>query len=166
VTYDVISSGTTSEMTQYLSGEKMRVDVNSQGMDVQTYLVNNEYTTCNKATGSWMCQKIEYAPSATDKAREDIKTNVETYDVQSTGTKVVAGVTTDCYRVTTKEGTVDYCYSPDYVPLYIKTTAGATASEMIAKSYLASVKLSDFNPPAEAGAAVNPQDYLNNLPQP
>jgi len=164
-TYDVKAAGTSSLMTQYMSGDKIRIDVTASGMEIQTFLINKEFTTCNKATGSWMCQKVDYTPSATDKAQEDVKANVESYDVQSTGTKEVAGVTTDCYKITTKDGSVDYCYSADYVPLYVKTTAGAASSELIAQSYTKSVSDQDFVLPAQPGAAINPADYAKNLPK-
>lgn len=162
VTYDITSVGTTSQMTQYISGDKVRIDMTSDGMEIQSYYLNSEYVVCNKATGNWMCQKMTYTPSATD----DVKKNVESYDVQSIGTKMVAGVTADCYKITTKDGAVEYCYSKDNVPLYIKTTSGAISSEMTAKSYSTSVSDADFIAPAKVGAAIstNPADYMNPVP--
>ncbi len=166
VTYDVTAAGTASQMTQYISDSNMRIDVAAQGIEARTYMVlgSNEITSCNKATGNWMCQKIAYTPTAADSAQDDVKKNVDSYAVVSTGSKIVAGVSTDCYRVTVKDGVVDYCYSADFVPLYVKTTAGAASSELTATSYSTTVTSADFILPAAVGAAVNPSDYLKNLP--
>ncbi len=161
VSYDVTAAGTASKMTQYISGSKIRIDTITQGFEIRSYLLDKEFNSCNKITGDWMCQKIDYKQSDFDKTQEDAKANVEKYDVQSTGTKVVAGVTTSCYRITVKDGIVDYCYSPDYVPLYVKTTAGQASSELTATSYSTSVSEADFALPAQA-KAVNPEDYLKN----
>ncbi len=161
VSYDVTAAGTASKMTQYISGNKIRIDTLTQGFEIRSYLFDKEFNSCNKITGDWICQKIDYKQSDSDKTQTDAKANVEKYDVQSTGTKVVAGVTTSCYRITVTDGIVDYCYSPDYVPLYVKTTAGKASSELTATSYSLSVSEADFALPAQA-KAVNPEDYLKN----
>jgi len=166
VTYDITAAGTSSQMTQYISGGKIRIDMNTAGMEVQTYYMNNEYDVCNKATGNWMCQKLDYTPSTSDTAQNDVKNNIDTYNVVSSGTKIVAGVNTNCYTITTKDGTVEYCYSNDNVPLYIKMTSGNITSEMTATSYSTTVTDQDFVVPAKVGAGIstNPADYANYQP--
>jgi PBP1b-binding outer membrane lipoprotein LpoB len=54
VAYDINAAGTTTQMTQYISGGKLRIDMSAGGLDVQTYYLNNSYIVCNKATGIWM----------------------------------------------------------------------------------------------------------------
>ncbi len=164
VTYNVAAAGTTSQMTQYIGNGNMRTDVTASGVEIRSYLINGEFNTCNKVAGSWTCQAISYTPSASDAAQEDTKANINAYTVDSIGSRTVAGTSTDCFRVTIKDGSVEYCYSKDYAPLYIKTTAGAASSELTATSYSTSVSDSDFELPAAAGEAIDPSEYLKNIP--
>jgi hypothetical protein len=164
VTYDVKTAGTQNEMTQYITDGKMRTDITTQGMEVRSYLIGDEYTSCNKATGDWMCQKITYEPSSADTAKDDIKKNPEQYAIESLPGRTIARAATDCFRITTKNGVVEYCYSNEGVPLYMKTTAGAATSELIAKEYSTTVPADSFDLPAEPGEAIDPSKYLENLP--
>lgn len=153
VTYEMSSGGIKNEMTQYLSKGRMRTDIAQSGTEMRTYLLDEEFISCSNAGGSWMCQKLEYAKTESDALNEDIKANPDAYDIESAGTRTIAGASADCFRVKTKSGSAEYCYSRDYVPLYIKTTSGGLSSELLAKSYSTSVSESDFAPPAQPSAA-------------
>jgi hypothetical protein len=108
---------------------------------------------------------MDSIPTVTYNAQNDVRKNIDNFDVVSSGTKIVAGVTTNCFTTSTANSSVEYCYSGDYVPLYIKSTAGNISTEMIAKSYTKSVTDNDFVAPAEAKTiSTNPSDYENYQP--
>lgn len=149
VTYDIESKDYSGEMTQYIKGSKIRVDVETQGINAQTYVLDKVYS-CTDAQGSWMCftseNDVEYG------VNEDVKENVADYEVVAIGDKVVAGVNTKCFRIEVEDGTVEYCYSGDNVPLYVKTITSQGTTELTATTYSTSVSDSVFELPAEPGS--------------
>ncbi|MFH1072326.1 MAG: hypothetical protein V1743_02765 [Nanoarchaeota archaeon] len=158
VTYTVRAAGTESEMTQYVADAKMRTDVATQGIEARTFLIGNEYTSCNKAGEEWMCQKIAYTPSTN--TADDVKENIDQYTVENLPGRTIAGAATDCFKVSMTDGTAEYCYSKEFVPLYIKTTAGTTVSEMEAKTYSTSIPADAFTFPAEPGEPIDMSQYV------
>lgn len=145
--YEVTVAGQISRMAQYFKDGNMRMDINNGGYEMRSYLLDEKFYTCNMATGSWMCQEMEYQKDAS----QDVQDNIQDYVVISLPPRIIAGANTDCYLVKAKQGDVEYCYSTDYVPLYIKTSA----SEMQATSYSKSVSASDLELPAKPGAPVD-----------
>jgi len=150
---DADGQTSSSSVTQFVKGiEMLRMDVEQDGVQVRTIKQDNDFYSCFNMQGSWTCQKSTYQPSVSDQATEDIRENVESYDVEFIGTATIADVQTSCYRVTIDDGTVEYCYSADYVPLLIKTATDQGTSTMTATSYSRSVSDSDFEVPANAGS--------------
>jgi outer membrane lipoprotein-sorting protein len=169
VKYDVTTTanGETMEsvMTQYIKGvDKMRIDMIAEGMETQTFLDGQTYHMCNKATGDWMCLKIEYEASESDEIQKDVEENVENYKVTKLASRTIAGASTSCYLVETENGNVEYCYTADGVPLYVKTTGSAQGqsftSELIATQYSKTVSDSVFERPAESQDMGNLEDLM------
>lgn len=171
VTYDAKTQAQgqnfNSEMSMYLKGvDKIRTDVEAQGVETRTIIDGNKIYACNKATGSWMCFETEYETSSSEEMQSDIESNPESYSVTELPDRVIAGANTKCFRVTVEEGNVDYCFSAEGVPLYIKTTGETEGvsfmNEMTATKYSTTVADSAFDLPAEPG---NLNDMLGgNLP--
>jgi len=168
VSYNINAAGQSTQMTQYFSGKNFRTDVMAQGYETRSYMVDGTFTTCNKISGSWTCSQLDtktgQQQNTAENTQEDIKENIDSYNVEGIGTRTVAGVQADCYRITMEQGTSEYCYSKDYVPLYMKMTFGEYTTEMTATSYSTSVTAADFVLPAEPGEAIDPNDYLKNIP--
>ncbi|MCB9362873.1 DUF4412 domain-containing protein [Candidatus Woesearchaeota archaeon] len=148
VVYDVTAvvdgKTSTSQMTQYMKGTKMRTDVETQGIAVRTYMLGDIITSCNDATGGWMCNEMEMQEAD---ASEQVKENAAEYDITKLADRTVAGTKAECYRITTKDGTVDYCYA-EGVPLYIETKTAQADSTVVATSYSKKVADSVFEIPA------------------
>lgn len=151
VTYDMTSKAFSGETTQFFKGTNMRMDSTMSGTESRTYLIGSTFTVCSK-DGEWMCLIMAYQKSATDTADEDIQKNIDSYPIEKTGSRMIAGTTTDCYRITRTDGITEYCYSSDFVPLYIKTSTAQGDTELLAKSYSTSVSDEDFKLPAEPTA--------------
>jgi hypothetical protein len=151
------SAGT---LTYYVKGvDQMRIYSMAQGMESRTYLMDGTITSCVD-TGSWLCNEVSnYEISAG--VDEDVKANVDTYVTTKLESRTIAGVSTDCYRIVTDDGQVDYCFSPEGVPLFIETSSdGSVVSTLEATSYSTSVSASVFALPEGAGEMQMP-DGMN-----
>jgi len=186
VTYDIVASmkdvgDSTSTMGLYMDGEtRVRTDISTQGMVARTYMIANVLTTCTQSNSKWTCMKLDTPP--TDETKEFEQSILEEkdaadsdYQIKRDGTKVVAGVTADCFAVTSKDATVGYCFSKEGVPLYMKTQFAEGTSEMTATSYTTKIAADTFKLPAEPttlklsadspeGAAVNACASCDMLP--
>jgi hypothetical protein len=162
VTYNVASSqgGAAGDlvMTQYVrakSGDdyNFRTDVTVQGIETRSYITGGVVTSCTKFGGNWNCNEVDTNSMETSNPSADAQAAAES-DAQITrdGTKVVAGVNADCYKVVNDDGTVRYCIG-DGVPLFVETITSQGTNTVEATSYSKTVVDSDFTPPASASAA-------------
>lgn len=168
VTYSATSSfdgqTQTMEMTQYLKGEQLRSDVAVEGMETRTIVTDNVYVCMNQ--GSWLCYQSEYdsdlETELQEQLREDSEDALADMNVIKLPGKTVAGTVTDCFRITNEMGEVDYCLSAEGVPLYIRSSAEGTSTELTATEYSTTVAGNAFTLPAD------PQDLAamyENMPQ-
>ncbi len=146
----VTESGT---MSQYFGGvNRMRTDSTFEGVESRIYIVNEEFVSCFMYEGDWQCSKL---PEAEESEKTDVETgdlseyaeNNAEYTVSRDGTKQVAGVTADCFKVTEEQGLSRYCIY-DSIPLYVKTEYDGGMSELTATKYKKGVSNSDFTYPA------------------
>jgi hypothetical protein len=155
IAYDMTASaaGTTTsgKMMQYMKGSQFRTDFTSAGIESQTYVADDQYTTCMKQGTSWNCYKSDMTDN-TKEMESDIAKDNSKYTITSDGTKMVAGVNTECYKIISLEPkmTSKYCIAADGAPLYVKTELPQAISELTATSYSKSVSEADFVPPAAA----------------
>jgi hypothetical protein len=143
-----------SDATHYVKGEKMRMDSTYEGMSTRTYYLPEGLYSCTEVGGSFMCYSFPKQENAASAALDDIRANPKTYSPVADGTRSIAGATASCYRIDDANGyQVRYCFSPEGVPLYIKTSGTSGGKEMEteteAKSYSTSVADSVFVLPAE-----------------
>jgi len=171
VVYNLVSSGSqafSGTMTQYImvSGAqtKMRVDTAMQGQQTRMVYDGTTANSCANVNGAWNCYTIQYQADTAQKTRDDIKNNPSKYTVTALPDKTIAGVTAKCFESTNSGSTVDYCYSSEGVPLYIKTVASGMTTEMTATSFSTSVSDSDFALPAGA-TTQNLNDLMKKIPQ-
>jgi hypothetical protein len=147
-----------SQLTQYMKGEdRFRTDMMYDGTESRVYMVEETFTMCSKQDGDWQCFKT--TPQEGDDSADvqdwetEYEQNEDDYTIVADGTKVVAGVSTKCFKVVdqkSSDSVVRYCFASDGAPLYIYFSGQGTTSEMIATSYSKSVSDSEFTPPAEA----------------
>ncbi len=144
-----------SELTQYVASEKkIRMDVTAQGYDTRSYFIDDVLTACTKNNDAWKCYTTTPQKDDTKNTENDIKAGSTDYTITAAGTKVVAGVTTDCYLIKQngKSVAITECFSSEHVPLYIYYESKDVTSEMTASSYSTNVDASAFVIPAESTA--------------
>jgi hypothetical protein len=86
-----------------------------------------------------------------DETAKDIETNPENYAITPLAPRTIAGTLATCFQVVTSgasAATVDFCFSPEGVPLYTHTVSEGMDYTMEATSYSTSVPDSDFALPA------------------
>lgn len=166
IVYDITTSaaGETDKMTQtqYQSGEKFRMDTagsfEGEEMEMRAYNIPKGTYFCTKMEGEWSCfggetqEEADYGfnlEDMTSEIEEDIEKPV--YE----GTQVIAGVTAQCFKMTTNEEAVRYCVHPNhYIPLLVESTGTSPGQEGYYKMTATSVTLktpddSLFTLPAE-----------------
>ena len=154
VTYTLTSNvqGTAIDgtMSEWVKGTKIRMDSAAMGSETRSYVTDGAVTFCNKPTGSWMCFEQEVTPDESTTAKETLKDNTLDYTIVKIANRQIAGTTASCYAISDVEGyDMEYCFSPEYVPLYISVTGDEYASTMTATAYATTVTDADFVPPAE-----------------
>jgi len=119
-------------------------------------LVDSTLTSCTNNDG-WNCYKMELKKDALAKFEDEVETS-QKYKIEADGTKVVAGVTAKCYKVTDTDDsvTVKYCFSSEGVPLYVYFQSPQAMTEMTARSYTKTVSDSVFDLPAGASTSTMP----------
>lgn len=163
------------EMDYYVKADKVRVDtlIRVQGMEESRfYLLSNDYIVCTQQGSDWACIKMPQQDSSKDpnQQSEDIQNSIDKSVVVKLPDRVIAGVTTKCYKITVTatandvslgimpSGEYVYCISPDGVLLYSEGTTGGVHIVQEATRYTTHVSDSDFVPPAE------PKDLTAGMP--
>jgi len=155
-TYNIRTTGEqafSSTMTQYVKGSKFRIDSSTQGQASSIFYIDSKVYMCSKPTGAWMCFEFPNTSnqSLEDQTSEMVKDNPENYAITPLLPRTIAGTLATCFQaVITGEnaGTVEFCFSPEGVPLYTHTVASGTEYTMEATSYTTSISDSDFSLPA------------------
>jgi hypothetical protein len=162
VDYDMTTNANgqkfSGKLRQFIKGKDLlRMDMTTQGIETRTFIKGDEFFSCNKAQGNWMCITIDMkdAKDNANEMRDQIAKDPAKYTYRKLPSRTIAGTVTSCWAVTVEQSDAEYCFSADGVPLYIKVDGkqdGATfTSEMTATSYSKSVAASDFTLPAEPG---------------
>jgi hypothetical protein len=152
VSYELTSGTQSYQMVQYKRGETdMRTDISMQGSESRVYLLSDLSYTCSKQGETWTCYSLTGFTSEDTLAKTAAAlphfTTTELPNMQ------LAGIDAKCYNLKDADGVeLDYCFSPEGVPLYIKTGATEQIPEVVvvrAISYSTQVTDSDFQLPAE-----------------
>lgn len=167
VDYETTMSGSgmpeeTMTMSYYMQGiQRMRIDTKIMEMETRSYIVDEKYTTCTKLMGAWTCmdfssdEDYEYdeTPSTTTWDESTIN-EVDQGTVTRLPPRTIAGQVSSCYRVEHEGSLVDYCYTADGVPTYVRTFSdydGSTSeTEMIATYVSKTIPTGTFDLPAAA----------------
>ncbi|RJQ16864.1 hypothetical protein C4573_02250 [Candidatus Woesearchaeota archaeon] len=151
VEYDVKTTAqsrtTDTTMTLAMQGpSKVRTETETQGMQTFSLVLDDMFYSCTVINGQDMCYKgaIQESESA------NIESNPSEYAVVKAPSKVIAGVTAECFSVTSQDVTALYCYSPEGVPLYTRMENSGVQSEMTATSYSLTADAALFVAPANA----------------
>jgi hypothetical protein len=148
----------TSKSTMYFKDENnIRMDATASGMEIRSYMSSGNLYSCLKSGSSWTCYSSgTYNNSGTEKVEKDFLANKAKYKIEKLPSRTVAGATCECYKTTVDNGYVEYCFSPEGVPLYTKTSGTSEGMEVQAiveaTSYKTSVSDSDFVLPAKPSA--------------
>ncbi len=153
--FTIEGESTTGTMAQYFKGkDNMRTDVSAEGVETRMLIVGETITSCFKQGSKWSCQKLTSEPAESNPADtlERVTESPNEYVIVRDGTKQVAGVSADCFKITADDTTTRYCIY-DSIPLYIQTTMPEGTSELEATSYSKQVAADAFDAPAEPSTA-------------
>ncbi|MFT4308898.1 MAG: hypothetical protein ACMXYL_00215 [Candidatus Woesearchaeota archaeon] len=175
IEYDMkISSGPVQQdmkATYYVSSDgRIRVDTLMQGIESRSYVLGDNYYTCTLIMGAWNCMDYSSIPvgDSVEQVDEESIAIIEQGVVSRLPPKTVAGVTSNCYRAVIGMGTMDYCYTPEGIPVYVKSMQEfegmTTESEMIATSISRSIPSGVFDLPSSP-TAYEDMDYEDLIKQ-
>ncbi len=140
-----------SEMTQYFKKTKSRIDT---GVKTRVYMDGKTFSMCTNQ-GTWYCSSSKQQSLEYGNAPKGIELYADRYHMESLPPRSIAGTTASCFRIV-EENTTEYCFSPEGVPLYLKSASNTDrfeySGEMVAQSYNLSVPDSAFDLPAEPQA--------------
>jgi hypothetical protein len=169
ITYDITaaSNDETSVMTyvQYLSGEKLRIDmateVDGESTETRIYSIPSGSYMCMSSEGAWTCFGGEDQNQQTtggfdlDAAVSDISDSADEIKPTYEGTRTIVGVTAQCFRVEMDGDANRYCAHPNYnIPLLAESIGKNPTDEGYYKMEAKSLNLgapadSVFSLPAE-----------------
>jgi hypothetical protein len=133
ITYEMTSSADgqaqTMQYVQYISGTKMRIDMTAdmeeQATETRVYTLPSGSYMCMNAEGKWTCfggeEQEQQTPSGgfdLDAAVSDIEDSADQITPTYEGTRVLVGVTAQCFKVEMGGDASRYCAHPSYnIPL-------------------------------------------------
>ena len=165
----ISGSGTPSmdmQMSYYMQGvTRMRVDVNSFGIESRSYVMDGKYVSCTNMMNNWNCMEYVADDDYMDEyeiGTIDDRTIDEVFNSQVTRLppRTIAGQLSSCFRTVQDEYTIDYCYTADGIPTYIRTLSDSNAdyaseTEMIATRVSKTLPAGTFELPVAASSYDN-----------
>jgi hypothetical protein len=157
VTYQYSTSAqgisTSGTETIVMKGKDIRTDVTTAQVSASTYILGDKIYSCSNAQGQTICYELpsnqQQQSSNAVQNQESLKQNWENFNMQMLGTRDIAGTTATCFSYEIQQGTYEYCYSSNYVLLYMKADVNGYTSELTATSFSNTVSDSEFDLPAE-----------------
>lgn len=132
------------DLAYYFMENNIRMDTINEQVSTRVYKVENKAYSCMQAP-EWVCYVFEMESDIDP--NKDIKNNLETIDVDYTGTKTFAGVSGKCYTINVEDANYEACYSSKGVPLYMKWVSEEFTTEMTVYE-VGTPKKIDFDIPA------------------
>jgi hypothetical protein len=130
-------------------GEDRRTDI-TDGIQLRTYMVNGVSTLCSMDEAEWMCSEAPNTITAEQRMIQDMRQNLENYQVQSLPPRQIIGSETDCFRVTMTEDAAEYCFLGN-IPLYASFGEGQNTVELMATSFSTTLTEEVFELPTATG---------------
>ncbi|MFT4308284.1 MAG: hypothetical protein ACMXYM_02850 [Candidatus Woesearchaeota archaeon] len=155
-TFEVVGTGpgmpAPMTMTQYFGGvDRLRVDSTVEGSDSRAYIIDGEFTACSEFDGEWMCFPVDVMIDTTQEVDELIETGE--YTVGALPPRSVADANAQCFMLTMveEETHVEYCFSPEGVPLFIESRTEVATMTWTAIDYSLSVPHDAWDVPESTG---------------
>jgi hypothetical protein len=145
-------------MSYYMQGaDRMRVDITTDDLQSRSYMMDDKYTVCTLMMDAWNCMNYDLEDEVYDdysNVDNEHISNIEQGKVSRLPPRTIAGVLSSCFRAEVDYGTMDYCYTPDGIPVYMRSESdydGQTAvSEMTATRISTSIPQGTFDLPVAA----------------
>ncbi|MFH1780161.1 MAG: hypothetical protein ABH803_03390 [Candidatus Micrarchaeota archaeon] len=146
--YDIttVAGGQTSTMTttEAFKSGKIKMESTIQGQTTITLMMNNKIYICTND----LCfeNEIEATSQSLD---QQIQANPEGYTIISKPARTIAGITGNCFSLTSAETTgIESCYSSEGALLHMETSDGSF-TKTATSVQIGSVSDSEFELPAE-----------------
>jgi len=142
------------EMSYYMDGmDRMRIDTLTDDIETRMYMIGNTQVSCSKVLGAWDCMDFSdlINESSSITIDEQKISEVEQSIVTRLPPKTIVGVLSSCFRAEVDSGFVDYCYTPEGIPVYVRLRQDydglSEESEMIAKRISTNIPSGTFDIP-------------------
>ncbi|MBS3164552.1 hypothetical protein J4439_03915 [Candidatus Woesearchaeota archaeon] len=147
------------EVTQYVdSAGNMRQDGEMRGERVRQYVLDGKGYACLSSGSRWACSS---ASADMQDVGSAVRQASQQYQLPPAGARDLAGTEAACYALTTGIAEVEYCFSPEGVPLLVSTAAGSFLMEMRATSYSLGVRPEDFELPAQPSGSFEDEESVS-----
>jgi hypothetical protein len=151
VTYDVTAESLEYSQVQYMYEGEIRTDATAQGIESQTYILEEGIYSCVNY-GGWNCYEASSdVEDSFNDGLEEVKANPDKFKegVTKIEDQTIIGQATSCFNLKTEDTDYDYCLNSNGVPLLIAGTSGGNEFSMTATDYETSVSAEVLNLPAE-----------------
>ena len=145
VDYATVSfpDGERSDMVQYVLGERMRTDMEIDGVRMQIYYDGRNAHMCMEESDGWRC--IPAAAGLFDRGTiELVEKDPSRFDIHDLPSRTIAGTRASCFGIVDAYSDVEYCLSEDGIPLLIRTRTDEGTVEMLAQRFARDVSESLF----------------------
>jgi len=145
----------TLEITQYVdsAGGLLRQDGEMDSKKIKQYLLEDGAYVCVMSDSEWSCAAT--AQVDVQDIGQSIQAAAREYALPSTEPRRLAGTEVACYALSSMGISVEYCFSPEGVPLLMVTGSDFFSMELKATSYSIGVSASDFELPAEPSGSID-----------
>jgi len=146
------SAKMTIEITQFVdSSGNLRQDGVVEDKQIRQYIKGEKVYTCINSNNEWSCGELPSNEADVQNIGENLQEYMGQYQLPFTKTKKIAGGNSACYGMSSMGFDVEYCFSPEGVPVLMRTESDFFKMKMEAKSYSLGISGDDFELPAEIG---------------
>ena len=150
--HDDDSVEVSGEITQYVdSSGNLRQDGAMDNEEIRQFIKNDKTYACIRSDEEWSCGELPKDEADVQNIGENLQMYMGQYPLPFTENKKIGGTNAACYGMSAGGFDVEYCFSPEGVPVLMKTESSFFLMRMEAKSYSLGVNANDFELPAELG---------------
>jgi hypothetical protein len=153
VTYDIKQSSNEQSFdavqTLVMKGNNMKYEMVTEQGKTMFYYLDEKVYSCMDMSSQKMCFEMESSSAENPtKNQDELVQNFDDLDITMKSSREIAGTTAKCFEYGFEEAKVEYCFSKEGVPLYMKMLGMEEFNfEMTAKDYSTDVSDSEFTLP-------------------
>ncbi len=136
-------------VAHFTDAERLRYESANESGSLAVYLLEEVVYTCLDPGSGWACIEEPLSEAQVDPMHVTLGKIASGYEMPAIESRTVVGIETECFGLTLETEKMEYCFSPEGIPLYLLTEGIGIKVEMEAVVYDADPCGFDFEPPAE-----------------